>query len=222
MADQPKPPVVSDDLASWSGDTLADEEVMEDLLVSGADWTSTEVDDVVIQSCRLERVSLTGALLTRLQLTDVELVDCELSGTMFQRLSARRVTFRMCRMSGLVMTNAGLADVQFRDCKLDESNFRMTKGERVAFDDTVLSAADFYQAELPGGRFVRCDLRGAEFSKAKLAGAVLHGSELADLRGARALAGTTISSAQAVPVGLLLLGELSITVDDDGDAIGPG
>lgn len=215
MADLPHPPQVPAHLTEHAGHhDLVDEDEFDGDHIQGVEWSDTSVSDVVIRECRIERASLTGSELRRFKLTDVTFLDCELSGVVFEHLRASRVEFRLCRMAGVVMTNAVLADVAFNECRLDEANFRMTAAERCGFFDTRLGGADFYDADFRGGHFLRCDLKGVEFSKARLAGARLHGSDLTDVRGAVALAGATIGSTQSIPLGVLLLHELGIVVDD--------
>ena len=63
--------------------------------------------------------------------------------------------------------------------------------------------------------FFDSNLTGAELSQATLTRARLHGSSFDTLRGAGALRGTTVSSAQILPVALQLLAVLEITVDDE-------
>jgi uncharacterized protein YjbI with pentapeptide repeats len=91
----------------------------------------------------------------------------------------------------------------------------MTSGSRVRFENCDLNRLDLYAAQLPGACFFDSDLTGAELSQATLTGARLYGSTFDTLRGAEALRGTTISSAQILPVALQVLAVLEITVDDE-------
>ena len=153
--------------------------------------------------------------------TKCHLIDCDFSGASMRDASLYDVEFRGCRLSGVIMSGASMRGVRFVECKLDDANFRMATGDKVWFEDSVLIGADFYSASLPGTVFARCDLSGVEFSKCAIADGDLRGSRLDGIKGAIALAGVTIDSAQLVPLALSIYAAMQITVDDGDDGAAP-
>jgi uncharacterized protein YjbI with pentapeptide repeats len=117
-------------------------------------------------------------------------------------------------MSWLLGAGLRAKDVHITDAKLDQANLRMTQWERWSMEGSDLKGADFYAAQLPAGRLLGCDLTGTQFAKADLAGTLLHGSKLEDVRGAEALRGVVIGSDQIVPLSTSLLAALGIVVAD--------
>lgn len=178
------------------------------------DFTGRTVDDLEIVGCRLTGSKFTGAELHQARICDTVFERCDLSACALAHSVLARVAFDDCRLSGLDLSAARLQDVSFHECRLDEATFRMASGTRVRFEGCDLTTADLYAAQLPGAWFFDCTLTGAELSQANLTGARLHGSTFGSLRGAAALRGTTISSAQVTPVALQVLAALAITIDD--------
>jgi uncharacterized protein YjbI with pentapeptide repeats len=109
-------------------------------------------------------------------------------------------------------------------CRLTGASFVGSEVVRARVSDTVfqrcdLSRADLYGAQLGGAYLFNCSLTEAEMSKAILKDARLHGSTFDGIKGADALRGCTIGSAQVMPVAYQLLAVMGITVDDEA---GPG
>jgi uncharacterized protein YjbI with pentapeptide repeats len=173
--------------------------------------------DVEISAARISAMRFTGADLDRIRMVDTVIDDCDLSGVLLTESSLTRVAWRGCRLSGIVFARATLRDVHFVECKLDDASLRMATAERIQFDGCNLRRADLHGARLAGARFFDCDLAGTEFSKASLTGARLHGSTLDGVKGATALRGAVIDSAQVVPLGAALLAALGIVLDDERD-----
>lgn len=170
---------------------------------------------LTIRGCRVVGLRLTAAILERAQIMDTVFEGCDLSAALLAQASLTRVQFTSCRMLASVASEAILRDVLFVDCDLDAASLRMTEAERVGFDHCDLSNADFYGAHLVHSRFFDCTLRAVEFSQSSLQGARLHGSVLADLKGAAALRGVVIDSAQIVPMALQVFAALGLLVDDE-------
>jgi uncharacterized protein YjbI with pentapeptide repeats len=171
-----------------------------DALKIRADFAGQAAEDLEMSGCRVTGSSFSGAELVRARITDTVLT---------------RVEFDDCRLSGADLSGSRLVDVGFRECRLADASLRMTFGTRVRFDNCDLSRLDLYAAQLPGACFFDSDLTAAELSQATLTGARLHGSSFDKVRGAEALRGTTISSAQILPVALQVLAVLEITVNDE-------
>ncbi|HVV36650.1 MAG TPA: pentapeptide repeat-containing protein [Acidimicrobiales bacterium] len=170
-----------------------------------------EMGDVVVRGGRWS-----GAVLEGLRAFDVTFEDCDLSGlTLHEDPVLQTVTFRRCRLDGATFAGARLRDVRFEGCAFGEGNLRMLDAERVTFDDTVLTGADFHAAKLHEVRVENCDLRGSDWTKARLQSVDLRGSRLEDLRGADALRGATVDSAQVVSLALSFAVALGLNVVDD-------
>jgi uncharacterized protein YjbI with pentapeptide repeats len=180
-----------------------------------ADFAGQVAEDLEVNGCRLTGSSFAGAELVRARITDTVFERCDLAAAVFDHAVLTRVEFDNCRLSGADLSGSRLVDVGFRECRLTDASLRMAAGSRVRFEDCDLGRLDLYAAELPGVCFFGSDLTGAELSKATLTGARMHGSRFDTLRGAEALRGTTISSAQILPVALQVLALLEITVDDE-------
>jgi uncharacterized protein YjbI with pentapeptide repeats len=199
---EPAPSVVD------SGDTW-------DGVEAGADVEVPEhVADLTLQECRWVGADLSGRSFGGLRCRDTQFVHCDLSGAVLDDATLRRVTFTDCRLTGLVLAGADLADVRITDCRADLINLRMAKARHLLIENTALTGADLYRFTAPECGFVNCDLTGANLADADLTGAHLHGSTIADVRGALALRGTRISPAQLVPVGAAVLTALGIEVGD--------
>ncbi len=213
-------PRVAAQLDSGDGLVLDEDAAWHDVAVSGAFGPARAPDAAIIGS-RLTGVALTGSVLDRLHVSDCVVSDSEWSGVAADGCELTRVEFRSCRMSGLVISRARMRDVRFVDCRLDAASLRMARGSRVVFEGCDLRGVDAYELALEEARFHACNLTGANLSGAQLTGVRLSGSTLAELRGAKALAGAVIDSSQVVAVGLSLMAALDITIDDEADAGDP-
>lgn len=187
---------------------------LRDLHVTGASG-GDDASGLDVHGCRFTGVRLVGADLARSRITDTVFERCDLSAASVVDSSLLRTAFVDCRLGGTVLSGASLTDVAFDDCQLAGLELRMATSERLELSGCDLRGADFHASGLSGARLTGCDLSGADCSRAQWDGAWLHGSRLTDLRGAGSLAGVTIGSDQAVPLGLLLLGAVGITVDDE-------
>lgn len=171
-----------------------------------------------IEASRISDARLTGSAFTDWRLTDVVIINSDLSGADLDGSMLTRVEIRDCRLSGAILARSRLRDVAFVDCRLDGVNFRMSEAVATLFQDVDLTGCDFYASRLPGACFDGCDMTGADITKADLAGAIFHHSSLVGLKGWAALAGAVIDTPQIMLVALGLLTALAITVDDDPPA----
>lgn len=209
-----RPPLVVTELDPLELDGLQDDDGWSEREVRGS-AVAADAERVAFSRSRIVGVRLTAANLRRLELTDVVLVDCELSNTVFEEATWTRVAFQRCRFSEADLGGAELTDVSFTDCQLDQAGLRMARAARLEVRGGSATGIDLYRARLAGSAWRDVDLTGAKVSGADLARAVLHGSVLDDLEGASALKGCRIDHQQVVPVGLALMADAGITVDDD-------
>ncbi len=179
------------------------------------DFAGQRAEDLEVSGCRVTGSSLAGAELVRARVSDTVFERCDLAAAVFDHAVLTRVEFADCRLSGADLSGSRLVDVWFRECRQADPSMRMTSGARVRFEHSDLSGLDLYAAKLPGACFFDSNLTGAELSQATLTEARLHGSSFESLRGAGALRGTTISSAQILPVAIQVLAVLEIAVDDE-------
>ena len=193
---------------------LVDQSMWEHDHVTG-DLVGAEADHAEIHQFLVERTQLTSARLEGLTVVDTVFDACEMSGAVLRDASLKRVEFRDCRLSSLDLSGSNLLDVSFTDCKLDWVNLRSTTGERVRITGSDLTDGSLYAARCAELDLFDCTLTRFELSKSTLTGVRLHGSTLEGLLGPSALAGATIGSTQLVPLGVALMAELRITIDDD-------
>jgi len=200
-------------------DELVDEDEWLEETVAGADLARGVAEHLRIVGTELRGVTFTAASLHRCTLTDVRLVECELSGAMFTESQWLRVEVLNCRMSGFVVSQSRLRHVRFVENKLDGADFRIVNAEHIVFDQCAMPDADFYDARLQSVSFEGCDLRRAHMSGVVAREVRLHRSQLEGLRGAASLHGASITFDQVLPLALGLFNELGITVtDEDSDA----
>lgn len=184
-----------------------------------ADVSGRELEGLDVEGCVLTQAQLTSLHVKRCRIRDSLLVECEASGAILDSSSLVRVEFLRCRLAGAVLSRALLRDVRFVDCKMTGLQLRLADCERVRFETCDLTDADLYGSTLAHACFFDCTLDHVDFSGADLRGARLHGSTLEHARGISALAGSTVSSAQAIPVALQLLTTVGITVDDEREPV---
>jgi len=162
----------------------------------------SELDDVDIDRCRLERcacsgrrgervrfdaVHAVGAELEETRLTDVRWLDvlcerCNLSMIDWPKAVLTRVELRGCRVSGATLLEGQFEDVRFVDCQLDFATFSGARFQRVAFERCRLKEAAFIGADLGGVAFVGCEMHGVDLTNAKLQGADVRSSLLNEVR----------------------------------------
>jgi uncharacterized protein YjbI with pentapeptide repeats len=180
-----------------------------------ADFAGQVAEDLEVSGCRVTGASFAGAEFVRARVSDTLFERCDLAAAVLDHAGLTRIVFDDCRLSGADLSGSRLVDVVFRECRLADASLRMTSGSRVRFEHCDLARLDLYAAQLPGACFFDSNLTDAELSQATLTDARLHGSSFDSLRGASALRGTTISSAQILPFALQILAMLEITVDDE-------
>ncbi|MCU1371904.1 MAG: pentapeptide repeat protein [Ilumatobacteraceae bacterium] len=201
------------DLDEVELDGLQDHDGWSESAISGY-AVGADAEHVNISRSTISAARFTGANLRRLELTDVVVANTDFAGAVLEELSLSRVSFTNCRFSGADLGGATLADVRFTDCQLDEVALRTVRAERLAVSGGTAVKIDLYRAQVPGSRWHDVDLTGADLSGANLERARLQGSTIADVVGAKALQGTVIDHDQVVAIGLALMADSSITVDE--------
>lgn len=207
-------PAVPGHLDPLALDRIVDDDGFVEREVRGS-AVAADAERVCITRSTLVGVRLTAAQLHRPELTDVALVDCDLAGAVVEEGRFVRVSFIRCRFSGADLGGAQLTDVRFLDCQLNDLSLRMVAAARLAVEGCSATGIDLYRARLAGSTWHRTDLTGAELSGADLARARLHGSTIAELRGASALKGTVIGTDQVAAMGLALIADSGIVIDDE-------
>jgi uncharacterized protein YjbI with pentapeptide repeats len=209
-----RPPIVPAALDPLELDGLEDHDGWSEQAITGS-AIGADAEHVEIARSTIDRVRFTAAHLRRAELVDVIVTDCDFAGVVFEELVLQRVAFVGCRFDGADLGGATLTDVGFTDCQLEEVGLRMVRAERLVVQGGSAAGIDGYQAWLNGSRWHDVDLTGADLSGAHLERARLHGATLRDVRGARVLTGAVIDHEQVVPVGLSLLADLGVTIDED-------
>lgn len=207
-------PQVPADLEPLELDGLQDDDGWSEREIRGT-AIGADAERVGLTRCTVAGVRFSAARLHRWELTDVTLTDCDLANVVLEEATMVRVAFERCRLTGADLGGALLTDVRFVDCQLDDLGLRMVKAERLLVEGGSAQRVDLYRARLAGSTWHGVDLTGADLSGADLARARLHGSTLVDLTGASALKGTVIDASQTVAVGLALITDATITIDDD-------
>jgi uncharacterized protein YjbI with pentapeptide repeats len=205
---------VPPDLDPLELDGLEDHDGWAEVAVSGT-AVAVDAEHVSLGRSTVTGVRFTGAHLRRLELTDVLVRDCDFAGTVLEELSLDRVAFVGCRFTEADLGGANLVDVRFTGCQLDEAALRLVRAERLVVDGGSAVGIDLYRAWVNGSRWHDVDLSGADLSGAHLERARLQGSTILDVRGANALAGSFIDHEQVFAVGLALIAEAGIVVDED-------
>ena len=206
-------PVLHDDLEPLELDGFEDDDGFRDRAITGF-AVAADAERVELVRCTVSTMRIIAARLRRLHMTDVRLVDCDLSQAVFEEASFDRVELIRCRLSEADLGGARLVDVRFVECQLDGAAFRLVEAARLEIEHSTAPGLDLYRARVPGARVTDADLTGADLSGADLARARLHGSRLVDVRGATALRGASIDAEQVVDAGLAVLADLGVAVTE--------
>lgn len=152
--------------------------------------------------------------LSRISIMDSTLQKCNFSATKVVQSLWRRVTIADCRMSGVIWYDAILKDVEVVGCKLDLANFRATKFKNVVFKDCVLTGADFIGTELTNVIFDSCDINDMDVNGCTMKNVDLRSSTFTVIKGAKNLAGTTMSRQQLIMLAPIFANEVGIKIED--------
>lgn len=206
-------PVIPAHLDDLDLDGFEDDDGFRDRSIIGS-AVAADAERVDLARCTVSTMRWTAAVLRRPHLTDVRLVDCDLSQVVLEEAVFDRVELVRCRLTDADLGGARMTDVRFVDCQLDGAALRLVESSRLSIEGSTAPGLDLYRARLPGARVVDTDLSGADLSGADLDRARLHGSRLVDVRGASALRGASIDAEQVVDAGLAVLADLGVTITD--------
>lgn len=161
-----------------------------------------------IEECRFRGTSLSGAVLRKVTISDVEFDACDLAVLAAEDSSWTRVAIADSRVSGLQVTGATLQYVGLDRSQATDSLWRFAKLKRVRFVECNLTGADFTGCNFEEVELIRCDLTGVSFSQARVKGLRLAECSFARVTGLTALRGATIVLADPLD-GLDLLGPMA-------------
>lgn len=122
-----------------------------------------------------------------------------------------------CRLSGADLGEATLDDVTFEDCALDLASWRLARVRRVAVVGGRVEGLDATAAQLADLTFTGVTLNGVVLERTRCERVDLTGADLTSVTDVAALAGTTISPAQAVALAVRMAHGLGVRVRDPGD-----
>lgn len=168
-----------------------DDEVYSGLTIEPCRITGAVAELVEIDDSLLRGVSLGGADLPKLAVTDTILESCDLAVLQSRDSSWTRVRINESRLTGLGFTRATVQQAELTDCPAGDSLWRSASLRQVRFGNCQLTGADFAGAQLSQVEFIGCDLSGADFSQARVRGGTrftdctfTHTTGLDSLRGA--------------------------------------
>ena len=208
----PRPPRLPDRLAS----ALVVDELDE--LYPDVDGVALDGDVLSLPDARtldLLRSRLRSCTLelpddAALEVRDAEVEGIDLTG---RRLAgAVRTRFVRCRLSGTDLSDATIEDVTFEDCALDLASWRMAHVRRVTVAGGRIDGLDATGAQLTDVQLTDVSLADVVLDGVRCERVDLTGADLAAVQHVAALAGTTISAAQAVALAGRLARGLGIEV----------
>jgi len=133
-----------------------------------------------------------GVELDRAQLTDAQLVGCDLSGIVLTSYAARRVIVTDTRIRDCVWSGGIIQDGAFTGSRTERWSLRFSTLQRVTVTDCSLVGADFYGVTFDKVVLERCDLSGAHFDSAVVKELTLRSCTLLGVTGALSLKGATV------------------------------
>jgi uncharacterized protein YjbI with pentapeptide repeats len=201
------------ELSEWEPADLVDGGLVQECVVTRADWTGLEARHLLFKRVRLVKCRFNSARCLPVHLSDVLLEDCDLSGADFSEGGLERVTFRNCRMTGFVAGSASLKGVCFVDSRLDSVALRAIDAKECLFSGCDMRLADFEMSSLAKVRFEKCRLAEASFRQSRLEEVDFRSSDLAGLKYAGAIKGATIDPVQLYDLAPALAYELGIFVE---------
>lgn len=207
----PATPKVPTQLSIWEEDA---ESVLEIDQAHVKDVTLANLVKLYVDASKLEQVTLTGAVVDKLECTDVVGLKLEASAMRAYKAQFLRVSLTDCRLTGAEFAESNFEDCTFMNIKLDEVGFRFASLKRVKFVNCVLRQADFSNAKLAHVTFSGCDLEGVNFTSAICNDVDITTEDLTLTKGILGLKGATISHVQLMQLAPLLASELGFHVKD--------
>lgn len=210
MPEQPPEPP---DLSVLAVSTLDRGSDHEGGVLSGFEVTGTEVPDVRIDTCVLDRVTVTDARVRSLDLRTVWWRDSRLTGAELLDGDWTDVVLERCVLAGVALSGTRMRRVVFRRCKLDAVTVRAARLEQVRFEDCLVRGLDLgstraADVSFTGSEVVELDLTKAFLDRVDLTAAVaLH---LA--RGVDGLRGAVVTPSQLVDLAPALAAHVGLSV----------
>jgi uncharacterized protein YjbI with pentapeptide repeats len=168
-----------------------------------------DIHDLWLQDARVLELDL-----DRPELTDVRLVDCDVSGLATTGFVARRVELTGTRLRGVTFANGQYDDGRLEGCITSELSFRFSRLRRVVFTDCDLSGIDFYSASFDHVTIERCDLQRARFDAASVNCLSVTNCNLAGISGASGLRGARLDASDLPSLAVSLAREAGIDIRD--------
>jgi uncharacterized protein YjbI with pentapeptide repeats len=177
------------------------------------DQTGVRGEGSIIQSV-VDRLTAVNTRLSLLELSDVAFQGADLSHSVWDDVSARRVEFADCRLAGTQILFDSTEDVAFFDCRLDYSALATRRvAGTVFFQNCTFSAASL-AGRLDGFVFRDCNLSGMQFDALSAAGCDLRDSQISGAKGFVTLSGARISADQLTSAAAAIAADVGLEVTD--------
>ena len=179
-----------------------------------------DAEPVSVRSVELVECDLTGVVfdadgLRQLDVRDSVLRTCDLSNAVTRKGSLRRAELRQSRLVGFTLAEGDVQDVRVLGGTMMLASFDQARLQRVVFEEVNLREASFTDARLDGVAFLDCELAGADFRGARLQNCVMRGTSLEGVAGIDSLRGLTMPWPDLVASTAALAAALGITVEED-------
>ncbi|WP_320669214.1 pentapeptide repeat-containing protein [Patulibacter defluvii] len=191
-----------------------DDERLEGVLLDGMADDPLRARSLTIGEARGEMLDLTGAVLPRLSLHDLELRGGSLANADLRDAGARRVALRRVRLTGLRWTSGALDDVAFDGCRFDLGSLTASRLRRVSFSDCALNGTDLIDVQAEEVAFERCDLREVDFTNARFRRVTMRDCRLEGARALEQLRGVQMPWSDIMASAGVFAGALGITLLD--------
>lgn len=191
-----------------------DEPAIECSLVEGAVLSGRKFHDLRIDQCRLVRVDLSDAEISRARIVDAIFEAGSWANIRTAAFELSRVAFKGVRMTGAGLASSVLQDVTFAECRIDLAFLASARLKRVHFRACQLDEADFSGATLSSVVFEGCSLNRVRWTDATVAQSEMRRCDLAGsidvarLRGMRMPMDDVLANAAelAVALGIEIVG----------------
>lgn len=101
-------------------------------------------------------------------LQNIEIIDYDLNGSIFNNSQLENVKFKSCNLSGASFNNAILKNVSFENCDLKRTYFKKSILKGSNFNSLDLKLSKFNNSDLQGSSFLKSDLECVDFTEANL------------------------------------------------------
>ncbi len=216
---QPKPlQIYEPGLEKYILKGLINDQALENVLLSEIELSSAQAERVKVDASLITKSNFASSLCKKIQLTDVRLLDTDLSNCQWPNASLVHSEFIHCRLTGAQFNDSYIQDVTFKECLIDLGQFRFSTLKKVIFDSCILREADFQNAQLKQVTFTKCDLSGARLISTKMAGVDIRSSTFTHLEAHLFdLYGTIMTHEQLIAIAHDMAASLGITVKDKND-----